>query len=161
MEERSSRRMRTLATLLAHRGRKSNQIARALIIHDGSEPTAPIRSRIQRCKTAYHQLGRTLLQRTAGPYKGLHGLESGSPFGAFSQSASTKSCQRPVSARGQRPTSPVSAASLPCATTLGMGKFRHFRSSLQSGDCGDQCQSQTKSSEPTGRHKSGQPCAFQ
>jgi len=60
MEDRSSRRMRTLVTQLAHRGLSDNETARALISMMVRSKIAPIRDRIHWCKTADASLTKPL-----------------------------------------------------------------------------------------------------
>jgi len=60
MEDRSSRRMRTLVTRMARRGLSVNEVARALISMMVRSKTAPTRDRIHWCKTAYHQIDEPL-----------------------------------------------------------------------------------------------------
>ena len=73
MEDRSSRRMRTLVTRMAHRGLSANELARALI-------SMMARSSLLQAEAGYidarpqsRQIDETLLRRTAGPYIGVKG----------------------------------------------------------------------------------------
>ena len=73
MEDRSSRRLRTLVTLMAHRGLSANENASALISMMARSTT---RSK-QRPNTLMQdrncRIGENLLQRAAGPYIGSNG----------------------------------------------------------------------------------------
>ena len=68
MEDRSSRRMRTLVTLLAQRGLSANEIARALISMVARSTTRSNQRPDTLMQDRIRQIRRNLLRCTAGPY---------------------------------------------------------------------------------------------
>jgi hypothetical protein len=69
MEDRSSRRVRTLVTRKARRGLSANEIACALISIMARNAIVPFTGRIQMRKTNHLQIAIFGLQRAAGPYR--------------------------------------------------------------------------------------------
>ena len=72
MEDRSSRRLRTLVTQMAPRGLSGNEIARALIsMMAGSTNALQSEAGYIDARPHIRQIDEILLRRTAGPYKGV------------------------------------------------------------------------------------------
>ena len=69
MEKRSRRRTRDLVTQSASQGLSENEIGCARISMMARSTNAPLKGRIQKCKTNHLQIIRFHLQHTAGPYK--------------------------------------------------------------------------------------------